>query len=264
MLIQNLFIYRNLIWQLTIRNIKSKNKGSHFGLAWILIKPLLLLILYIGIFGYIFGGKFDSVLNETRSDYALGVFTGLSIMQFISDTINLSPTMIISQPNFVKKVVFPLDVLSVATICSLLVNFIVCIFLICLGSLFWGRGLYWSILWLPVIIAPVIIMSIGISWFVSSLGVFFRDIGQVTDLFSIILMYSSAVVYSPSKVPESILRFIRFNPILHAIELTRNAILWNKTVANWYLLYLYICGLVIFFVGGLTFRLLKPSFADEL
>ncbi len=103
----DLWTHRNLVWQFTRRNFELTIRGSHLGLLWSFLNPLLLMSLYVGVFGFIFGGSYGVIANETRMDYAIGIFLSLSIFNLLSEVISVSPTVIISNPNFVKKVVFP-------------------------------------------------------------------------------------------------------------------------------------------------------------
>ena len=122
-----LWLHRSLIWQFTIRNVELRHKGSYLGLAWSFLSPLLNFSLYMFVFGYVFGGHYGEVPNETKVEYALGLFIGLATMQLVVETIATSPLLIVSQPNFVKKVVFPLDVLPVASVGASVFHFLISI-----------------------------------------------------------------------------------------------------------------------------------------
>ncbi len=106
--VRDLWRHRELLWQFSLREVELRHRGSHLGLIWSLLNPLLMLSLYVFVFGYIFGGRFGVLPNETRMDFALGVFLGLSIFQFLAETLSAAPNLIVVNPNFVKKVVFPL------------------------------------------------------------------------------------------------------------------------------------------------------------
>jgi lipopolysaccharide transport system permease protein len=210
------------------------------------------------------GGKFGVLPNETRIDYALGVFIGLAIFQLLAEVIGISPMTIVMQPNFVKKVVFPLEVLPVANVGASIFHFFISLTLAALGVALLGPGLTWSSLWLPVIMFPVVLLSVGLAWIISSLGVFFRDIGQATQFLAQVLMYASAVFYPASKVPWAAWRFLRFNPLLLAIEEARSAVLWHQPLNQHHLIFLYLSGLAFFGLGHAVFSRLKPAFADVL
>jgi len=255
---------RQLIWQFTLRNVEIRHKGSHLGLLWSVLTPLLSFGLYLFVFGYIFGGKYNVIAAETRMDYALGLFISLAILNLVVETTTTSPLLIVSQPNFVKKVVFPLEVLPVASVGAAVFHFLISMSLGILGVAFAGPGLSWSALWMPVVILPVILIAFGLAWFASALGVFLRDIGQAAQFFSQVLVYASAVFYSHRIVPHSVWIFLRLNPLIHAVELSRNALLWQRPIDLGYLAYLYAFGFAAFILGAVFFRKLKPTFADVL
>jgi lipopolysaccharide transport system permease protein len=256
-------VHRSLVWQFTLRNVELRHKGSHLGLVWSFLSPLLLLALYVFVFGFIFDGSFDRP-GETRIEYALGIFLGLSLFHFLGETIGQSPSLITANPNFVKKVVFPLHVLPAAAVGASVIHLAISLVLILLGITFAGPGLTAGVLWLPVILLPLFLLALGLAWFISALGVFLRDIAQITQFVSIALMFSSAVFYPVSKIPEAAWTILRFNPLLLAVELSRDAILWHETLNFRHLGFLYAVGLGSFVVGLTVFRRLKAAFADVL
>jgi len=263
-IVANLWRHNHLVWQFTLRSVEMRHKGSHLGLIWSFLTPLLTFGLYLFVFSVIFHGHFGVIPNETHLDFALALFIGLSIVQLVNEVIAISPMLIFTQPNFVKKVVFPLEILPVAGVGASVFHFGIALALAIAGVAFFGPGLTWSALWIPVIIAPVILLAFGVGWFASALGVFLRDIGQAAAFFGQVLVYASAVMYSSGTVPHRVWIFLRLNPILHAVELSRNALLWHRPVDLIYLAYLYVFGITAFVLGSVFFQKLKPTFADVL
>jgi lipopolysaccharide transport system permease protein len=259
----DLWRHRELLWQFTQRNVELRHKGSHLGLIWSVLNPLLMLGLYVLVLGYIFGGKFGVLPNETKIDFGLGVFFGLTLFQFLSEVLGVSPTIIVGNPNFVKKVVFPLEILPVASVGGALFHMLISLCLVLLSLLLFGRGIGWGIFWLPVIIAPLVLLAMGTAWLLSALGVFFRDIAQVIQFISTALMWASGVFFSAQKYPGA-WTYLRYNPLLLAIDLTRDAALWARPLNYHHLAYLYAFGLVACYLGHLAFRRMKPAFADVL
>ena len=260
----SLYRHRALLWQFTQRNVEIRHKGSHLGLIWSFLNPLLMLGLYVFVFGFVFDGKFGAVSTESKVDYALGIFVGLSLFHFIGEVLGVAPTIIVSNPNFVKKVVFPLEILPVATVGASFVHCLISVLLTLLGIALVGPGPSWGMLWLPIILVPVLLLSLGIAWFCSALGVFFRDINQLTAFLSMALMFASAVFYPASKIPPAAWSVLRFNPLIHAIELSRNAALWGAALNYHHLGYLYAISGIIASAGYWSFYKLRPAFADVL
>ncbi|WP_221032918.1 ABC transporter permease [Actomonas aquatica] len=255
---------RDLLWQFTQRSIELRHRGSHLGLAWSFVQPLLMLGLYVVVFGFIFDGTFGVLPDESRVDYALGIFLGLTLFHFIAETFSVAPTVIVGNPNFVKKVVFPLGILPASTVGTAAFHLLISLGLVFIGVIFFGEGLSWSALWLPLILIPIIFLALGVTYAVSALGVFWRDLQQLTQFTTLALMYASAIFFPASKVPPSIWMFLRFNPLLLAIELSRDVLLWHRPL-NWHhLVYLWFASLLTFFIGRWVFERLRPAFADVL
>jgi lipopolysaccharide transport system permease protein len=259
----DLWTHRELLWQFTLRNVELRHKGSHLGLVWSVLNPVLMLGLYVLVFGYIFGGKFGVLPGETRVDYALGIFLGLTVYQFVAEVLTVAPILIVGNPNFVKKVVFPLEILPAASVGGAVFHLTIGLGLVLASLLAFGPGIPGTILWLPVILAPLVLLTLGISWFFSALGVFFRDIGQVMQFLTTVLMWASGVFYSAQKYPAAWI-YMRFNPVLLAIDLIRDAALWVRPLNCHHLGYLYLTGFVACYLGHLAFRRMKPGFADVL
>lgn len=260
----DLWQHRELLWQFTVRQVELRHKGSHLGLIWSILNPLLMLGLYILVFGYIFGGGFGVVADESRIVYGLGIFFGLTIFHFVAEVLGTGPGIIVSNPNFVKKVVFPLEILPASHVLGAVFHMLISLALLLLGILVLGPGLDLTAFWLPVIILPVILLMLGVTWVFSALGVFLRDVGQVMQFLTMALMFSSAVFYSAAKIPAAAWTYMRFNPVLLAIELARDAALWSRPINLTHLLYLYIIGFASCYLGYAAFRRMKPAFADVL
>ncbi len=256
--------HRALLWQFIERNVELRHKGSHLGLIWSFLNPLLMLGLYVFVFGYVFGGKFGARSGETRVDYALGIFIGLSLFHFIGEVLGVAPTVIVGNPNFVKKVVFPLEILPVASVGASFVHCLISVLLTLLGIALLGPGPSLGMLWMPVILAPVVLLSLGMGWFCAALGVFFRDINQLTAFLSMALMFASAVFYPAQSIPPAAWSILRFNPLIHAVELSRAAVLWQTGLNYHHLGYLYAISTVIAIGGFWVFQKLRPAFADVL
>ncbi len=262
--VSRLWASRDLLWQFTQRSIELRHRGSHLGLAWSFIQPLLMLGLYVVVFGFIFDGSFGVLPDETAVDYALGIFLGLTLFHFVAENFALAPNIIVGNPNFVKKVVFPLGVLPAASVATAAFHMMISLGLVLAGVLIFGHGLAWSGLWLPIILIPLGFMTLGVTYAIAAIGVFWRDLQQLTQFAMLALMYASAIFFPASKVPPSIWIFLRFNPLLLAIELSRDALLWHRPINLHHLIYLWVSGVLVFLLGRWIFARLRPAFADVL
>lgn len=246
--------------------MELRHKGSHLGLVWSFLGPLLMLGLYVLVFGFIFDGRLKpDVAVESRVEYALAVFLGLAIHHFIAEVMTLSPLVVVAQPNFVKKVVFPLAVLPAASVGAALVHFLITLGLVFLGALLVGVPIAWSTAgWLPVILLPLVMAALGAALAFSALGVFWRDLVQIAQFLSLALLFASAVFYPIAQIPEAAWTFLRFNPLIHWIEEARNAVFWGQPPGLRHLAYLYASGAGAAILGGWIFQKLRGTFADVL
>lgn len=260
----DLWQHRELLWQFTLRNVELRHKGSHLGLAWSFLNPLLMLGLYVLVFGYIFDGTFGVLPHESRVDFALGIFLGLTLFHFASEVLLTSPGVIVANPNFVKKVVFPIEILPAANVGAAVIHLLIALGFVVLGVLLFGESFDARALLLPVILLPLVLFLLGVGWFFAGLGVFLRDLVQIMQFVSLALMFSSAVFYPAAKIPPAAWSVLRFNPFLLAIEQARDAVLWHRPANLYHLAYLYAAGLLACLLGHAAFRRMKPAFADVL
>jgi len=256
---------RDLWWQFTVRTVELRHRGSFLGILWAGLTPLLMLALYYVVFGVIFKSSFGVLPDETRTDYALAFFLGLILYQLLAETLTVSPTLILANPNLVKKVVFPLDVLPLAQLGATWFNLGISLALMMLGAVFFGRGIsVTGLVWLPVVLFPLLLLSAGLSWLCAAPGAFFRDLAQVMPFLAQIVLYASAVVYPIARIPAEIWAFLKWNPLLHSVELARDALLWNSPLNLHHLAYTYVAGFAVFLLGRWIFQKLQPAFADVI
>src|SRR5687767_4599377 len=199
-MVAGLWTRRELISQFTRRNIEMKHRGSRLGAFWALINPLSMLALYYVVFGVIYNTKFNVLPGENGFDVLLAMFLGLSLFHAFSETLSLSPGLITRNPNFVKKVVFPLEILPVAQIGAASFHLAVGLGLVLIGSVFGTAGLSWQVLWLPVLVLPLLMLSLGMAWLLAAAGVFLRDIGQLSAFVVTMLLFASAVMFPATMI----------------------------------------------------------------
>jgi lipopolysaccharide transport system permease protein len=254
----------DLLRQFTLRNFELTLRGSHLGLIWSFLNPVLILGLYVYVFGYIFRGSFGVIPKETSADYALAIFMGLAFLNFISESMSAAPSVITGNPNFVKKVIFPLEILPAATAGASFLRMLIVLSLTLSGAALWGRGVHLGWLWLIALVPPFCLFVLGVTWLFAALGVFVRDLAQLVAFLSIALMYASAVFYPPSRMSPAVWHIMRFNPLLLVIDLARNAVLWQRSVNLRELAYVYVSCAATAYLGHWCFCRMRPAFADVI
>ena len=263
-IVANLWRHRDLTWQFTLREIHIRHKGSRLGILWTLINPLSMLVLYAFVFRLLLRGKFGIFPDETTYDYTLALFLSMSLFHIFAETFGWAPSLIISNPNFVKKVVFPLEILPVAKIGDTAFHLSVSLALVVIGSAFGTSGWSWSLLWLPVVVLPLLLMALGLAWALASIGVFVRDLSQVVAFVTTAAMFGSAVMYPVALIPDNFYVWLRFNPLLQLVDLARRVLLGHQPIIWTHLGYVYACALVSLLVGHVCFLLLRRSFAEVI
>jgi lipopolysaccharide transport system permease protein len=260
--------HRDLFNQFARRAVELRHRASMLGLVWAVLAPLISLSIYTFVFCYVFGGSLTKSPSETRQEYALGAFLGLILFNFLTEVLSQSPHTIVTQPNFVKKVVFPLEILPAATVGAAAFHAGISLVLALVGVAVMGPGLDGHAMWLLAIAPPIAMIAFGCAWFFSALGVFVRDISNVMPFIMQILMYVSAVFYSRSliedKVPAWAQKLLLANPLLHAVVNARNAVVFHQNPSLKGIAYIWACGFLIYCFGYFTFRKLRPAFADVI
>ena len=267
LIFRNLFRNRQLIWNMIKRDIRSTYQGSFLGILWTIIFPLMMLVIYTFVFSVIFQAKWsgtDASKPTPMGEYAIILFAGLTPFTFFSTVISRAPGIVLSVPNYVKKVVFPLEILPVVISGSALFTGLISIGLILIGSLFIYQRIPISIWMLPFASLPLILFTLGLAWFLASLGVFIRDVGQSVGIILQILFFMTPIFYSADSVPDVLKGIIVLNPLSFIIDCFRQTLIWNKPI-DW-----PAWGLVTFFsfifaiLGYAWFIATKKGFADVM
>jgi lipopolysaccharide transport system permease protein len=262
--LSSLLRHRQLIWQLTKRDVAGRYRGSMLGIFWSLVNPLLMLAVYTFVFGFVFRAKWGIAESESKLDFAIILFVGLIVYNIFAECMNRSPTAILSQPNFVKKVVFPLDVLAYVVLGAALIHGLISLGVL-LVFFFFVHGLPpWTIVLFPFVLLPLIFFCLGLSWFLLSLGVFVRDVGQIVGVITTALLFLSPLFFPLSALPENVRVLIQLNPLSFPIEQAREVVILGH-MPNWTGLALY--GAVCFaamWLGFVWFQKSRRGFADVI
>src|SRR5688572_28596845 len=255
---------RQLIQQLTRREIAARYRGSWIGLAWSFINPLLLLFVYTFVFSVVFKARWGTNEQESRADFAIILFTGMIVFGIFAEMINRAPWQIITNTNYVKKVVFPLEILSWVSLGSVLFHSLVSLIVLLLVQFIINSSLPWTVVLFPLVLLPLIFASLGAAWFLAALGVYIRDIGQITTVFTTVLMFVSAVFYPVSALPEVYQAWLRLNPLVLIITESRKVLIFGILPDwSWWSITLLV-GLAIAVAGFWWFQKVRKGFADVL
>jgi len=255
---------RQLIWQMTRREVVGRYRGSIMGLAWSFFNPVLMLIVYTFVFSVVFKARWNVGGNESKTDFAIILFTGMIVFNLFAEIVNRAPGLIIYNVNYVKKVVFPLEILSWVALGSVLFHSLVSLFALLLAQFILNQSLPWTILLFPLVLLPLVFASLGAAWFLAAFGVFVRDVGQITGVFTTILMFLSAVFYPLSALPERYQNLLKLNPLVLIITESRNVLIYG-TLPDWLSLGIALCvGLIIAAIGFWWFQKTRKGFADVL
>lgn len=256
-LFQNIWKSRYLIKIWTQYNIQGTYIDNKLGLLWILIQPIALTLIYTVVF--------SGLLNrKPRGDIPFVIFflSGMVVWQFINNSIRNSPMIIIKNLGLISQVKFSREVFIIVSLCENLVDFFATsLVLIAIASWF---GYYPNLnyLLLPLVVLVGIIFTSGIMFLLATLGVFVRDIGQLTGLILRFVFYLSGIIFTPDMLPEGVLWVINLNPIYLLISSFRNIILYNSPPDYISLGVITLLGWIFLMIGYATFRMREGSFAD--
>lgn len=263
MLLGTFLINRRLILNLATRDINSRYKGSFLGIIWSFLNPMMMLCIYTFVFSVIFKARWPGG-SESRTEFALVLFSGLIIFNLFAECINNSPHLISGNINYVKKIKFPLEILPFVSLGASLFHFSVS-FIIWLVFYIIIFGIpSFKIIFLSLILIPFIFTILGFSWFISSLTVYFKDFNQIVTIFTTILMFLSPIFYPIGAVPEKFRIIMLFNPVAGTIEQAREILIWNGNfeLFSWLI---NLTGSILFSIFGfIWFIKTKRGFADVI
>lgn len=262
--ISSIWSNREIIRAFIAREIAGRYRGSFGGLLWSLINPLLMLTIYTFVFAVVFKARWSSSEPESGTGFAVVLFVGLIVHGLFAECLLRAPRVIIDHSNLVKKVIFPLEVLPIVTLGVALFHASVSIVVLFAAMVFGGAQLHVTALLLPVVLIPLIAITVGLSWFVAALGVYIRDIGQLIGLLTTVLLFLSPVFYPISALPESYRTLVLFNPLTLPIEQARDVLIWGR-LPDWRALAgYYVISFLMASFGYWWFKSSRKGFADVL
>jgi lipopolysaccharide transport system permease protein len=261
---KSLFQHRELIFQMIKREVVGRYKGSVMGLLWSFINPVLMLIVYTFVFSIVFKAKWGVGTEESNTSFAVILFVGLIVHGLLAEVLSRAPSLILSNANYVKKVVFPLEILPVISLGAALFHSLVSLGVLLIALLLLNKFLYWTVILIPLVLLPLIILTLGFAWILASLGVYIRDIGQTIGLLITVLLFLSPIFFPLSVIPEKYHLYMMVNPLtLIVIEAREVLILGHQP--DWIGLSIYtLVSICIFWSGYAWFQKTRKGFSDVL
>ena len=258
----DLYVHRELLHQFVRREILGRYRGSHLGILWSLVNPLMMLGIYTFVFSTIFKARWRLEGEITQGEFAVTLFAGLIAYNVFSESVNRAPTLIVSNINYVKKVVFPLQILPVSAFGAALFHGLISVVVLMLGNLVLLGSVSWRVVLLPLAAIPLVELSLGVSWLLASLGVYLRDISYAVAILTQVLIFLTPVFYRIDAVPEGLRPLVHVNPLSEVVESFRRTLVWNQTPDWTAWLGVTLVSGAIFSLGYAWFMKTRSGFAD--
>jgi lipopolysaccharide transport system permease protein len=252
---------RQLIVQLIKREVQGRYRGSVMGMAWSFFTPLVMLAVYTFVFSVVFKTRWGDS-GESKTNFALILFAGLIVYGFFSECILRAPSLITANVNYVKKVVFPLEILPTVAVGSALFHATISLAVLLIAQLALNQRLPWTVIVFPLILVPLVLGTIGLAWLLSALGVYLRDIAQSVGIFTTVLLFLSPLFYPISALPESYRVWLHVNPLTFIIEESRNALIFGRTPSIVGLVASLVMSTAVCVGGFWWFQKSRKGFAD--
>jgi lipopolysaccharide transport system permease protein len=261
---RSLWHNRQLILQMTRREVVGRYKGSIMGLLWSFMNPVFMLMVYTFFFSVVFKARWSMDANESKTQFAIVLFVGMIVHGLFAEVLNRSPLLILSNVNYVKKVIFPLEILPVISMGAALFHCLVSLTVLLIAFVIFNSYLHWTIIFTPLILLPLVILTLGFAWILASIGVFLRDVGQTIGIVTTVMLFLSPVFFPVTSMPEAYRPLIMANPLTFIIEQSREVLIWGH-LPNWTGLGMYtLAATAVAWAGYAWFQKTRKGFADVL
>lgn len=258
-----LFRHLALVVQMARRDVVGRYRGSFIGLLWSFFNPLLMLMIYTFVFGIIFHSRWSAQVTG-HFQFAIILFAGLNINSMFTECANRAPTLIVENTNFVKKVVFPLEILSWSTLGSALFHLLVSTVVLLTISVFVNGSIPWTVLLFPIVVACFLPFVAGVIWLLASLGVFLRDLKQATGIITTALMFLAPILYPKEFIPVQYRDWMYLNPLTVIVEASQDVLIWGKSPPWTYLGLYALISCLFAWLTFIWFERSRKGFADVL
>ena len=255
---------RQLIAQMTRREVVGRYKGSALGLAWSFFNPVFMLAVYTFVFSVVLKARWGVGGEESKTQFAVVLFVGMIVHGLLAEVLNRAPGLILANVNYVKKVVFPLEILPVVSMGAALFHGIVSLGVLIAAIALLNGYLHWTVVFTPLVLLPLVILTLGLAWMLASLGVFLRDVSQTIGIVTTVMMFLSPVFYPVTALPEAIRPWLMLNPLTFIIEQARAVLIWGHPPA-WAGLGIYtLVATLIAWAGYAWFQKTRKGFSDVI
>jgi lipopolysaccharide transport system permease protein len=250
---------------MTKREVIGRYKGSIMGLAWSFLNPIFMLTVYTFVFSMAFKVRWGVAgANESKTQFAVVLFVGMIVQGLFAEVLIRAPGLILGNVNYVKKVVFPLEILTVISMGAALFHSMVSFAVLFVAIVLLNGYLHWTVLLAPLVLLPFLVATLGFAWILASLGVFIRDVGQTIGIIMTVVMFLSPVFYPLTALPVKFRPWLMANPLTFIIEQSREVIIWGHP-PDWAGLALYLlAALAVAWIGFAWFQKTRKGFADVL
>lgn len=255
---------RELVKQFAWREVVGRNKGTQLGIVWTFLNPLLILVVNTFVFAVILRQSWN-VLGGGPAEFPLTMLCGMTVFGVFGETVCAAPTMIVSRPNFVTKVVFPIEIFPAAALGCALFYAAINLVLIVAGTGLLLRTISTTIWMFPAVLVPLVALTLGVSWFLAALGVFLRDINAIVGLVVYrVLVFMTPLLFPATAVPREYRGILDYNPLTVLVESSRRTLMWSQQ-PDWVSLgWVTGLSLVLMQLGYAFFERSKRGFADVI
>ena len=262
-MVASLWRNRSLARALIKREVVGRYRGSVLGILWSFFNPVFMLAIYTFFFSVVFKARWHTN-SDSKTEFAIVLFAGMLVFNLFAETTNRSPGLILSNINYVKKVVFPLEILPWISVGSALFHA-----LVSLGAWLVFYTLIFGVphataLLFPLIVLPLILFTLGLSWFLASLGVYLRDVGQIVGIVTTALMFLTPIFYQVTSLPAEYQRFLLLNPLTPAVQQAREVLIWGHVPGIGHFVAYFLVSLFVAWLGFAWFQKTRKGFADVL
>jgi lipopolysaccharide transport system permease protein len=254
---------RSLVVALTKREVVGRYRGSFMGILWSFFNPVFMLAVYTFVFSVVFKARWSGG-SESRTEFALVLFAGMIVFALFSECVNRAPGLILANVNYVKKVVFPLEILPFVSLGAAAFHLLVSVAVWLIFYLIFFGVPHPTVLVLPLVLLPLVLFTLGVSWALASLGVYLRDVGQIVGVFTTALMFLSPIFYPVTALPAEYQTLLHLNPLTPVIEQTRQVLVWGRLPYFGFWAAALVAGATIAGLGFAWFQKTRKGFADVL